>query len=171
MINIGETIKSGPSKTGSGFFPYHWYLILVCCHWGCELSSSPQVHDLWCSGRQTCAEHQAKHAPGRCGPLDSTPPFLSFTKDSAGDGSTKMAPIPVTGSKVDHGIDAFCAFTTGIAVTVTADPELKDPMLMLVPWAFYGGSEVSMMVDDVGGYTKWLWHSQFAMENHHAINR
>ena len=21
------------------------------------------------------------------------------------------------------------------------------------------------------GYTKWLWHSQFAMENHHAINR
>ena len=33
---------------------------------------------------------------------------------------------------MDHGIDAFCAFTTGVAVTVTADPELRDPMLMLV---------------------------------------
>ena len=48
--------------------------------------------------------------------------------------SSQMAPSPsvfVVGSQVDHGLDAFCAFTTGIAVTVTADPDLKDPMLML----------------------------------------
>ena len=37
-------------------------------------------------------------------------------------------------AEVDHGIDAFCAFTTGIAVTLTADPELRDPMLMLATW-------------------------------------
>eukprot|EP00434_Breviolum_minutum_P027934 symbB.v1.2.024715.t1/scaffold2360.1/size81400/2 len=42
------------------------------------------------------------------------------------------------GAVVDHGIDAFCAFTTGIAVTVTADPELKDPMLMLAFCMFHG---------------------------------
>lgn len=42
------------------------------------------------------------------------------------------------GAVVDHGIDAFCAFTTGIAVTVTADPDLKDPMLMLAFCMFHG---------------------------------
>ncbi|CAJ1332545.1 unnamed protein product, partial [Effrenium voratum] len=42
------------------------------------------------------------------------------------------------GAVVDHGIDAFCAYTTGVAVTVTADPELRDPMLMLAYCAFHG---------------------------------
>ena len=47
---------------------------------------------------------------------------------------------------MDHGIDAFCAFTTGIAVTVTADPELKDPMLMLVTWQRNNGNHVVIVV-------------------------
>ena len=42
------------------------------------------------------------------------------------------------GAVVDHGIDAFCAFTTGVAVVVTADPELKDPNLMLAFCLFHG---------------------------------
>ncbi|CAK8995742.1 Cholinephosphotransferase 1 (Diacylglycerol cholinephosphotransferase 1) [Durusdinium trenchii] len=42
------------------------------------------------------------------------------------------------GAVVDHGIDAFCAFTTGVAVTVTADPALEDPWLMLAYCMFHG---------------------------------
>ena len=58
--------------------------------------------------------------------------FVYMTCDAVdGKHARHTGQSSVLGAVVDHGIDAFCAFTTGVAVTVTADPELRDPMLML----------------------------------------
>eukprot|EP00439_Symbiodinium_sp_Y106_P082264 s402_g21.t1 len=75
-------------------------------------------------------------------PLYFVGPFLIFvymTCDAVdGKHARQTKQSTPLGAVVDHGIDAFCAFTTGIAVVVTADPELKDPRLMLAFCLFHG---------------------------------
>lgn len=75
-------------------------------------------------------------------PLYFAGPFLIFvymTCDAVdGKHARRTKQSTPLGAVVDHGIDAFCAFTTGIAVVVTADPELKDPRLMLAFCLFHG---------------------------------
>ena len=75
-------------------------------------------------------------------PLYFVGPFLIFiymTCDAVdGKHARRTKQSTPLGAVVDHGIDAFCAFTTGIAVVVTADPELADPRLMLAFCLFHG---------------------------------
>eukprot|EP00931_Biecheleriopsis_adriatica_P006888 TRINITY_DN108231_c0_g1_i1.p1 TRINITY_DN108231_c0_g1~~TRINITY_DN108231_c0_g1_i1.p1 ORF type:complete len:363 (+),score=50.22 TRINITY_DN108231_c0_g1_i1:76-1164(+) len=64
--------------------------------------------------------------------------FLYMTADAVdGKHARSTQQSSPLGAVVDHGMDAFCAFTTGVAVVITADPKLATARMMLAYCMFH----------------------------------